>query len=59
MNDEEARFKLQDQFGRAYNEDEFIIFNVAIQYPETVVCSTKNVFNIFIQKIKKRYNLIS
>ncbi|XP_034182768.1 glycerophosphocholine phosphodiesterase GPCPD1 isoform X3 [Osmia lignaria lignaria] len=36
MNDEEAHFKLQEQFGRAYNEDEFIIFNVAVRYPETI-----------------------
>lgn len=37
MNDDEACFKYQEQFGRAYNEDEFIIFNVAVRYPETVV----------------------
>lgn len=37
MNDEEAHFKMQEQFGRAYNEDEFIIFNVAVRYPETIV----------------------
>lgn len=37
MNDEEAHFKIQEQFGRAYNEDEFIIFNVAVRYPETIV----------------------
>ncbi|XP_043253704.1 glycerophosphocholine phosphodiesterase GPCPD1-like isoform X1 [Colletes gigas] len=37
MNDEEeARFKIQEQFGRAYNEDEFIVFNVAVRYPETI-----------------------
>ncbi|XP_011506592.1 PREDICTED: glycerophosphocholine phosphodiesterase GPCPD1-like [Ceratosolen solmsi marchali] len=36
MNDEEAHFKYQDQFGRAYNDDEFLIFNVAVRYPETV-----------------------
>ncbi|XP_031850535.1 glycerophosphocholine phosphodiesterase GPCPD1 isoform X2 [Nomia melanderi] len=36
MNDEEARFKIQEQFGRAYNEDDFIVFNVAVRYPETV-----------------------
>lgn len=37
MNDEEARFKSQEQFGRPYNEDEFVIFNVAVRYPETIV----------------------
>lgn len=37
MNDEEARFKSQEQFGRPYNEDEFLIFNVAVRYPETIV----------------------
>lgn len=37
MNDEEARFKFQEQFGRPYNEDEFVIFNVAVRYPETIV----------------------
>jgi hypothetical protein len=37
MNDEEAHFKYQDQFGRAYSDDEFLIFNVAVRYPETVV----------------------
>ncbi|XP_076161628.1 glycerophosphocholine phosphodiesterase GPCPD1 isoform X1 [Ptiloglossa arizonensis] len=36
MNDEEARFKIQEQFGRAYNEDDFIIFSAAVRYPETV-----------------------
>ncbi|KAK2576031.1 hypothetical protein KPH14_007381 [Odynerus spinipes] len=35
MNDEEARFKYQEQFGRAYKEDEFVNFNVAVRYPET------------------------
>lgn len=37
MNDEEARFKFQEQFGRPYDEDEFLIFNVAVRYPETIV----------------------
>lgn len=37
MNDEEARLKFQEQFGRPYNEDEFVIFNVAVRYPETIV----------------------
>lgn len=37
MNDEEAHFRHQNQFGRAYNEDEFVVFNVAVRYPETVV----------------------
>ncbi|KAL2719446.1 glycerophosphocholine phosphodiesterase GPCPD1 isoform X4 [Vespula squamosa] len=36
MNDEEAHFKSQEQFGRACKEDECIIFNVALRYPETV-----------------------
>ncbi|XP_031779389.1 glycerophosphocholine phosphodiesterase GPCPD1 isoform X2 [Nasonia vitripennis] len=36
MNDEEAQFKYQAQFGRAYDEDGFLIFNVAVRYPETV-----------------------
>ncbi|XP_029178192.1 glycerophosphocholine phosphodiesterase GPCPD1-like isoform X1 [Nylanderia fulva] len=36
MNEEEARFKSQEQFGRPYNEDEFLIFNVAVRYPETI-----------------------
>ncbi|XP_076675090.1 glycerophosphocholine phosphodiesterase GPCPD1 isoform X4 [Andrena cerasifolii] len=36
MDDEEARFKIQEQFGRAYNDDDFIILNVAVRYPETV-----------------------
>lgn len=37
MTDEEARFTSQKQFGRPYNEDEFLIFNVAVRYPETIV----------------------
>ena len=37
MNDEEASFKYQEQFGREFAEDEFIIFNVAVRYPETMV----------------------
>ncbi|XP_051167011.1 glycerophosphocholine phosphodiesterase GPCPD1-like isoform X2 [Leptopilina boulardi] len=36
MNDEEAHFKYQAQFGREYNEDDFVIFNVAVRYPETI-----------------------
>ncbi|XP_058804972.1 glycerophosphocholine phosphodiesterase GPCPD1-like isoform X1 [Phymastichus coffea] len=36
MNDDEAYFRHQNQFGRAYNEDECMIFNVAVRYPETV-----------------------
>ena len=44
MTDEEATFKYQEQFGRAYDEDEFLIFNVAVRYPETVV-STDNFKN--------------
>ncbi|KAJ8680696.1 hypothetical protein QAD02_016483 [Eretmocerus hayati] len=36
MNDAEATFKYQSQFGRAYHDDEFLIFNVAVRYPETV-----------------------
>ena len=37
MNDEEARLTIQEQFGRPYNEDEFLLFNVAVRYPETIV----------------------
>lgn len=37
MNDEEAKFKSQEQFGRPYNENEFLIFNVAVRYTETIV----------------------
>lgn len=37
MNDEEARFQVQEQFGRPYDEDEFVLFNVAVRYPETIV----------------------
>lgn len=37
MNDEEAKFKSQEQFGRPYNEDEFLIFNVAVRYTDTIV----------------------
>ncbi|KYN40430.1 Putative glycerophosphocholine phosphodiesterase GPCPD1 [Trachymyrmex septentrionalis] len=36
MNDEEARLTIQEQFGRPYNEDEFLLFNVAVRYPETI-----------------------
>ncbi|KAL7304085.1 hypothetical protein TKK_0003546 [Trichogramma kaykai] len=36
MNDEEAHFKYQEQFGRNYKENEFLIFNAAVRYPETV-----------------------
>ncbi|XP_018392349.1 PREDICTED: glycerophosphocholine phosphodiesterase GPCPD1-like [Cyphomyrmex costatus] len=36
MNDEEARLTVQEQFGRPYNEDEFLFFNVAVRYPETI-----------------------
>ncbi|XP_012262192.2 glycerophosphocholine phosphodiesterase GPCPD1-like isoform X2 [Athalia rosae] len=36
MNDEEPCFKYQEQFGRAYHEDDFLLFNVAVRYPETI-----------------------
>ncbi|XP_044014465.1 glycerophosphocholine phosphodiesterase GPCPD1-like isoform X1 [Aphidius gifuensis] len=36
MNDEEARYKYQEQFGRAYEDDECVIFSVAVRYPETI-----------------------
>ncbi|EGI70224.1 Putative glycerophosphodiester phosphodiesterase 5 [Acromyrmex echinatior] len=36
MNDEEARLTIQEQFGRPYNEDEFLLLNVAVRYPETI-----------------------
>ncbi|XP_011162338.1 glycerophosphocholine phosphodiesterase GPCPD1 [Solenopsis invicta] len=36
MDDEEARFTFQEQFGRPYNENDFLIFNVAVRYPETI-----------------------
>ncbi|XP_024947437.1 glycerophosphocholine phosphodiesterase GPCPD1 isoform X2 [Cephus cinctus] len=36
MNDEENQFKYQEQFGRAYNDDEFLIFSVAVRYPEII-----------------------
>ncbi|XP_043480117.1 glycerophosphocholine phosphodiesterase GPCPD1-like [Leptopilina heterotoma] len=36
MNDEEAHFKYQEQFGREYSEDDFVVFNVAVRYPEII-----------------------
>ncbi|XP_033229082.1 glycerophosphocholine phosphodiesterase GPCPD1-like [Belonocnema kinseyi] len=36
MNDEEVSFKHQEQFGRVYNEDDFLVFNVAVLNPETI-----------------------
>lgn len=42
MNDEEATLKYQEQFGRAYVEDEFVVFNVAVRYPETIVSIKQN-----------------
>ncbi|XP_043680401.1 glycerophosphocholine phosphodiesterase GPCPD1-like isoform X2 [Vespula pensylvanica] len=36
MNDEEAQFRYQEQFGRAYAEDDCIIFNIAVRYLESV-----------------------
>lgn len=47
MNEEEARFKSQEQFGHPYNEDEFLIFNVAVRYPETIV--SYHVESLFIR----------
>lgn len=41
MNDDEATYKNQEQFGRAYEDDEFLTFSVAVRYPETIV-SIKN-----------------
>lgn len=37
LNDENPRLKLQEQFGRVYSEDDCMIFNVAVQQPETIV----------------------
>lgn len=48
MNDEEATYKNQEQFGRAYEEDEFLIFNVAVRYPETIVSIKNNIKNLYI-----------
>ncbi|XP_074108367.1 glycerophosphocholine phosphodiesterase GPCPD1 isoform X1 [Cotesia typhae] len=36
MNDDEATYKNQEQFGRAYEEDDFLTFSVAVRYPETI-----------------------
>ncbi|XP_046466524.1 glycerophosphocholine phosphodiesterase GPCPD1 isoform X1 [Neodiprion pinetum] len=36
LNDEDVCFKYQDQFGHAYRDEEFIVFNVAVRYPETI-----------------------
>ncbi|XP_011302442.1 glycerophosphocholine phosphodiesterase GPCPD1 isoform X2 [Fopius arisanus] len=36
MNDEEATFRYQQQFGRPYEEDETVIFSVAVRYPDTI-----------------------
>ncbi|CAD6227564.1 GSCOCG00001248001-RA-CDS [Cotesia congregata] len=36
MNDDEATYKNQEQFGRAYEDDEFLTFSVAVRYPETI-----------------------
>lgn len=42
MNDEEVSFKYQEQFGRVYNEDDFLVFNVAVRYPETIVSTDRS-----------------
>jgi hypothetical protein len=37
MNEKEWEFRLQEQFGRAYNPSDCIIFSVSMHFPETVV----------------------
>lgn len=36
MNQRERQFKFQDQFGLAFNEDEFIVFQILVLHPETI-----------------------
>lgn len=36
MNDDEAKYSYQKQFGRAYEDNECLIFSVAVRYPETI-----------------------
>lgn len=61
MNDEEARFTFQEQFGRPYNEDEFLIFNVAVRYPETIVSfheESHHKASYYIHYYVKSWNLL-
>lgn len=37
MNEAEREFHPQEQFGRALNEDEFLMFQVLMHSPETIV----------------------
>lgn len=37
MNENEWEFRLQEQFGRAYNPNDCIIFSVSMHFPEAVV----------------------
>jgi len=37
MTDGENEFRAQAQFGRAYNKDDVIIFNISLHNPEMVV----------------------
>lgn len=44
MNEAEREFHPQEQFGRALNEDEFLMFQVLMHSPETIV-------SLFLRKI--------
>lgn len=37
MNPRERQFKFQEQFGRGFSEDEFIVFQLLVLHPETIV----------------------
>nr|CAD7427126.1 unnamed protein product [Timema monikensis] len=37
MNEEDRTFHLQNQFGNACTSDDFVIFNISVLFPETVV----------------------
>lgn len=54
MNEAEREFHPQEQFGRALNENEFMMFQVLMHSPETVVSlfNRKCSLSIFFFKFK-------
>lgn len=49
MNEGEREFHPQEQFGRAFNENDFLMFQVLMHSPETIVSMFHRKFIIFLQ----------
>lgn len=46
MNEAERDFRPQEQFGRIIKENDFVIFQILLHNPETVVCKDSSYVSI-------------